>query len=804
MRCLVILLVCMDLIQLSACTKQQNSEKTAPAALANARKLYDAGQLQAARLEIEASVRADPKLSEAHFLAGQIAERQGDLQSALTGYVGADATAPGSEKGRVAAAALLLRARAYKPAEEWIGRCLADRPNHPAMKAYRALLAERLGDSRKARIDALSVLAENKGEVAENAVLAEQALRRKDPADALSRIEAGLSTDASNEDLLRLKGQAFSQQELPEKAIDVYTKLAAMAPTVPEYRVGLAELLATTAGVEQGEQALRAGVEAAPGNIGMRMQLVAFVARHREKTAVVSELLSAIATAPQSTAYDIALAEIYAKDDDLNAAAGVLNYAMTRTQSDRTLAAANAAAQLALARIQIAQNDVAKARVILDGMLKSRPADDEALFVRGQLKLRDLDPAAAIADFLSIAARQPANAAVFASLADAYLQSDQHKEAIAALKRALSLAPSDIATLRRMVDIHSSFGEAPDARRAVDDFLERNVDSIDGRAIQIRLAIQSKDWTAAEVALSQLYRTTDAEPQAIELDAEIKEARSLYQDAANLYERLIIWKDGARFDLLAARAFARTSIMAGQSAEGMNKLARFARTVAPSDRASFDLIVANLAGSSDQVDKASALVESVIQNEPSWSTPYLQQAATLVRRKEVAKALAVLDRGIAAGAQPEQLLLACAEIHGRNGNIDGSIAAYREALHVNPKSVIAANELANLLADQNPADPVALRQTRDLLQKIAIVKNQAILETLGWSDYRLGEFGRAKTLLDLAGAELSSSPQLRFHFGAVLVALGDMKGKKIIKDTLNESYPGRNEAEKMIGVQGTP
>ena len=85
----------MDLIQLSACTKQQNSEKTAPAALANARKLYDAGQLQAARLEIEASVRADPKLSEAHFLAGQIAERQGDLQSALTGYVGADATAPG-------------------------------------------------------------------------------------------------------------------------------------------------------------------------------------------------------------------------------------------------------------------------------------------------------------------------------------------------------------------------------------------------------------------------------------------------------------------------------------------------------------------------------------------------------------------------------------------------------------------------------------------------------------------------------------------------------------------------------------
>jgi hypothetical protein len=125
-------------------------------------------------------------------------------------------------------------------------------------------------------------------------------------------------------------------------------------------------------------------------------------------------------------------------------------------------------------------------------------------------------------------------------------------------------------------------------------------------------------------------------------------------------------------------------------------------------------------------------------------------------------------------------------------------------LRVNPKSAIAANELANLLADRTPPDSVALRQTRDLLQKNAIVKNQAILDTLGWSDYRLGEFAKAKALLDLAGAELSSNPQLRFHYGAVLIALGDMKGKKIIKDTLNDSYPGRDEAERMIGAPGTP
>jgi tetratricopeptide (TPR) repeat protein len=483
------LFVCANLILLAGCGKEGENGKIASASLVNARKSYDAGQFQAARIEVETAIKADPKLSDAHFLAGQIAERLGDFQTALNEYLRADATGPGTEKARLAAAALLLRAQAYKVAEEWIARCLADRPSDKAMKAYRALLEERLGDNRRARADAESILAENMGDVVANAVLAEQALRRKDPADALVKIEAGLSTDASDKALLQLKAQAFLQQESPEKAIEVYQALVAVEPTVPDYRVALAELLAKTLGVGQGEQALRAGIEAAPGNIDMHMQLVSFLARHRDEKAVVGELLSAIAAAPESTAYDVALAEVYAHYNGFDSAAKVLNDAIARTRSDP----AHAAAQLALARLLIAYNDAASARAILDTMLKAKPADDDALAVRGQLNLRDQNPAAAIQDFLSIAARQPANVTVFTSLAEAYLQNDQRKEAVAALKRVLSLKPSDLGILGRIVDIQSSFGEILDANRAVDDFLERNPASIDARGLQIRLAIRGKD-----------------------------------------------------------------------------------------------------------------------------------------------------------------------------------------------------------------------------------------------------------------------------------------------------------------------
>jgi predicted Zn-dependent protease len=783
--------VCAILLLLPACGKQQqDNAKIASASLANARKLYEAGQFQPARTEVEASIKAEPKLGDAHLLAGQIAEKLGDPKTALDEYVAA-----GSAQARVAAAALLIRARAYSQAEEWIAKCLASLPNDRTMRAYRALLAERVGDRRKARADAEAILAEDKGNVIANAVLAEEALARNDFDYAMKMIEAGLSADPSDKALLQLKAQVFSERGQTEKVIEIYKTLVAADPTSSAYRVALAELLVKSLGVAQGEQVLREGVAAARDSVDMHLQLVSFLARHRDEKAVVGELRSAIAGSPESTAYDIALAEVYARSSGVDAAAKVLNDAIARTRSGQP----HAAAQLALARLLLAHDDITGAGSILESMLKVNPTDDEVLAVRGQLMLKDHNPTAAIRDFLSIIARRPASAAAFTSLAEAYLENDQRKEAVAALRRALSVLPSEVAILRQIVDIQNSFEESSDASRAVSDFLVRNPSSLDGRIMQVRLAIQNKDLSAADVALANLRRMPGSEQKAVALDAEIKEARGLNSDAAGLYRRLIVWNDNSQFDVSAARSFARTSIAAGQSSQGLETLLQVAKNVPPADLAAYDLALAALYDSLGKLDKTEALVESAIQIAPTAPAPYLQQAGQLARKKDFAKALAVLDRGIAAGAPKEMLLLARAEIQKSDGQTDRVIDTYRSVLSTNPKSVIAANELAAMLADQKPLDKVALREARDLLLKNAVVKNQAILDTLAWSDYRLGDFKMAKDLLDLANADQSSNPQLRFHFGAVLIALGEnAKGQGIIKSTLNDAYPGRSEAEKLL------
>ncbi len=789
------LLLLAPALLLAGCDNSGGGANLAAASLIAARAHYQAAQWPSARRDIEAAIKADPRSSDAHFLAAEIAEKLGDLQAALSEYVSADATAPGTEPARVAAAALLIRAGAYQLAGEWIAKCLAERPHDTAIKAYRALLQQRLGDVRRATADAQAVVAENSGQAVANAVLAEQALRRRDPAGAMLKLEAGLATDPADRALLRLKAESLLQLRRADEAFEIYSALVQAEPASAGDRAALAELVAQTHGVAQGEEALRAGIALLPNDIDMRMQLVGFLARHRDSKAAMAELVTAIAAAPATTAFDIVLADTYAHDKRFDEATKTLRDAIARTGSDPAWAAAHEAAQLALARLQIARHDTATAGMTLEAVLKDRPNEDQALLVRGQWQLEQRKAVAAIADFLAVASRQPANPTVFASLAEAYLQNDQRREAIAALKRALSLMPSDAGLVARIVQLQSSFEEIQDARRVIDEFVERNSESVDGRAIQIRLAVQDKDWTAAELALAQLNNTSDAKPKAIALDAEFKEAQGRYREAAALYGTLLL-ADG-QFDAPAARNFARTSIAAGQGAAGLDTLERLAEHVSSKDLVAYDLIRANLCDRVDRPERADALVEQAIRKDATAPAPYLQQASALARRNQVSAALSFIDHGIAAGAPQEPLLLARAELQNRIGPMESAILTYREILRVNPNSVVAANELANTLANQNPVDKVALRAARDALVNIAVVKNQAVLDTLAWSDYRLGELEAAKALLKLANAAQSANPQLRFHYGAVLMALGDNKGKKIVEDTLTDSYPGRTEAEKI-------
>jgi tetratricopeptide (TPR) repeat protein len=133
----------------------------------------------------------------------------------------------------------------------------------------------------------------------------------------------------------------------------------------------------------------------------------------------------------------------------------------------------------------------------------------------------------------------------------------------------------------------------------------------------------------------------------------------------------------------------------------------------------------------------------------------------------------------------------------RAGNIDGAIAAGREALKLAPDWAPALNFLGYVLADHGRDLPEAR-----LLIERAIEKdpwNGAFVDSHGWVLYRLGHLDEARTRLELAVRLTDGDPVVREHLGDVYRDLR-MTAQAREQYRLGEEAKGENEkrvAEKL-------
>ena len=159
----------------------------------------------------------------------------------------------------------------------------------------------------------------------------------------------------------------------------------------------------------------------------------------------------------------------------------------------------------------------------------------------------------------------------------------------------------------------------------------------------------------------------------------------------------------------------------------------------------------------------------------------------------------ILQEGLDAGADREPLLMTLGMVHESQGDVDGALQAYGEVLDINPTSVVAANNYGSLIADASPDDAERLNEALDRLADLQTSDQPLVLDTIAWLNHRLGEHQVARTLLERAGAGTHENPQLRFHYGAVLMALGETEAAtEILSSTVGLDFPGQDEAARLL------
>lgn len=158
---------------------------------------------------------------------------------------------------------------------------------------------------------------------------------------------------------------------------------------------------------------------------------------------------------------------------------------------------------------------------------------------------------------------------------------------------------------------------------------------------------------------------------------------------------------------------------------------------------------------------------------------YLLEAELLVRQKRSDDAIAAYDRGLQVLPDDTRLLYARGLLNDDLDHVEAAVRDLRRILELKPDDADAMNALGYTLADRTGEKAEALT----LIEKALALKpgEPAIIDSLGWVQYRLGDIDAALAQLRLA-YQKQPDAEIAAHLGEVLWVSGQKDEARRIWD----------------------
>lgn len=141
-----------------------------------------------------------------------------------------------------------------------------------------------------------------------------------------------------------------------------------------------------------------------------------------------------------------------------------------------------------------------------------------------------------------------------------------------------------------------------------------------------------------------------------------------------------------------------------------------------------------------------------------------------------------------------------AALHERMGKPDDAIKVYEQWVQREPKSLLAANNLAMLLLNYR-SDKPSLDKAQKLADLLSGSNEPALLDTRGWVKFKTGDYQGAVNMLQQAANAAADSNTIRYHLGMAQWKAGDAANARdnlqaAVKD--NKPFFGIDEAKKAL------
>jgi tetratricopeptide (TPR) repeat protein len=757
-----------------------------------AQEYLEAGNYPKARVALRNVLKIDPKDSDAYFLFAQVEEKEKNWRNAVSLYQEVVQLVPDHTGALITLAKYYLEARLTEQVVATADKVLAKDPQHPQAKALKIAVLAVEGKLPDAMTKAEALRSQFPTEPDVAILLATLYGQQQRYRDAETTLQRALGAHSKDMDLLNNLNMILVQAKDMAGAETVARRMIEAEPTLFDHRLRLARFFDTQGAHEKAENVLREAIALDPNSEERRLLLADFLSTRKDHPAAEQALLDAATQLPHSTKIQFGLAELYLKSGQ-DAKAREQYASLVKDYKEKP---AGFEAKVKLAEMDLIAGKQAEAERQVQEVLKENPRSSDGLVLLGRMALSRRNGNDAVQAFRTVLHDQPELATVHFLLGQAYLVTGENNLAKESFERAVALYPGQVDARRSLAALESQSGRHQQARARLDDLLKQRPNDLAALDMLMMVNLVTKNWVEAERTLERLRTASKDSAVAIMAEGRLRQAQGQYDKAGAAYERATALAPNDPQPLLS---LVKLDVAQGHADRAKTRLDTLL-SARPDHLIGHGLLgeVLTLTGHPQEADVQFREASRV---NPKWITPWLDWGGLWLAQKEPDQAVQVIQAGLKANPDSEELQMLLASAYSTQGQIDSAITAYDGALRMNPRNVLVANNLAVLLVDYK-GDPQSLQKAFALSRDFERdAPHPLFLDTLGWVRFKMGQQEEALRLMKDAVAKSPEVPTLNYHLGMAFYQSGKTgEARAYLSKALKsaEAFQGRQEAEQIL------
>ncbi|MDH4154602.1 MAG: tetratricopeptide repeat protein, partial [Nitrospira sp.] len=430
-------------------------------------------------------------------------------------------------------------------------------------------------------------------------------------------------------------------------------------------------------------------------------------------------------------------------------------------------------------------------------VLKENPRSTEGLVLVGRMALTGRNGKDAVQAFRTVLHDQPELATVHYLLGQAYQLTGDLNLAKDSFERAVALYPDQVDAKRSLALLDSRSGRHQQARARLEELLKQRPHDVTALDMLMTLDMVTENWQDAERTLTRL-RQVSGDKQSVALLAEGRfyEAQRRLSEARQAYERAVAVAPNEPEPLLS---LVKVEVALGEVARARTRLESI--LASRKDHPFAHGLLGEVLSQAQQYDEAAHHYQEATRVNSTWVTPWIDWASLSLSQKKPDVAVRIVQEGLAANPDSEELYMVLASAYSLQGQPDLAAAAYEAIVRLNPRNLLAANNLAVLLVDHK-GDPTSLQKAFGLSREFEKeAPHPLFIDTLGWVRLKMGQQEEAIRLLKDAVAKSPDLPILNYHLGIAFLRSGQRaEARTYLSKALksSDSFEGRREAEQAL------